>query len=330
MRSPNQNFLTAGEIRAPICCPACGSQLVRRLEAELTCSNCGTRYPVLNGIPRFVPEENYSASFGFQWNLHAQTQLDRYNGLDISKDRFFSQTEWTSRELVGKTVLECGSGAGRFTDVISNTGATLYTIDYSDAVDANARNNSDRDQVFFAQASLYELPFLKNYFDFVVCLGVIQHTPDPAASIRAMVEHLKPGGRFCFDAYAAPMSYLHPRHLMRPVTTRMSKEGLYSIVSRWAPRLLPVSTALHKVPKVGEYLARLIPVANWRQNIKLPHESMYREWAILDTFDWLSPAYEKPQSRKSLENALEMLPVNNVEIVRSRGLYVVRGEKNSA
>jgi hypothetical protein len=99
------------------------------------------------------------------------------------------------------------------------------------------------------------------------------------------------------------------------------------MVERWVPRLLPLSTALHKVPAVGEYLARLVPVANWRKNIGLPTEDMYHEWAVLDTFDWLSPAYETPQSRKSLLQALEPLPVKNVEIVRSRGLYVVRGER---
>ncbi|MBK9319577.1 MAG: methyltransferase domain-containing protein [Bacteroidetes bacterium] len=30
-----------------------------------------------------------------------------------------------------------------------------------------------------AQASVYELPYTNNLFDIVVCLGVIQHTPDP-------------------------------------------------------------------------------------------------------------------------------------------------------
>jgi SAM-dependent methyltransferase len=282
---------------------------------------------LINGIARFVPADNYSASFGFQWNIHAKTQLDRYNGLAISRDRFFSQTGWLAEELAGMTVLECGSGAGRFTDVIAGTGAKLYTIDYSNAVDANASNNFDRKNVSFAQASLYELPFEKNYFDYVVCFGVIQHTPDPAASIRSMIEHLRPGGRFCFDAYAAPMSYLHPRHVLRPFTKRMPKERLYGAVARWAPRLLPLSTALHKVPRIGECLARLVPVANWRKNIQLPNEEMYREWAVLDTFDWLSPAYETPQSRKSLDKAFQGLPLTDLEITRSRGLFVVRGKK---
>jgi SAM-dependent methyltransferase len=322
----NERFLKAELMARPICCPSCRSSLMDESQA-LICSGCQSRHPVVNNIPRFVPAENYSSSFGFQWNRHARTQLDRYNGLSISRARFYSQTRWLPGELRGKAVLECGSGAGRFSDVISDTGAILYTIDYSDAVDANARNNGDRENIFFAQASLYELPFEKDYFDFLICFGVIQHTPDPAGSIRSMLEHLRPGGRFCFDVYAAPISYVHPRHLLRPVTKKMQKERLYARVERWVPRLLPLSTALHKIPVAGEYFARLVPVANWRKNIKLPREEMYHEWAVLDTFDWLSPAYEYPQSRTSLETALAGLPVANVEIVRSRGLFVVRGEK---
>lgn len=323
----NERFLTPGRVASPICCPSCRSSLTNEGEA-LVCFGCEHRHPVVKNVPRFVPDENYSSSFGFQWNRHARTQLDRYNGLSISRDRFYSQTGWLPDELRGKRVLECGSGAGRFSEVISDSEAILYTIDFSDAVDANAGNNGDRDNVFFAQASLYELPFEKDYFDYLICFGVIQHTPDPAASIRTMIEHLRPGGRFCFDVYAAPMSYLHPRHLLRPFTKKMPKERLYQAVEHWVPRLLPLSTALHKVPKVGEYLARLVPVANWRKNIKLPAKEMYHEWAVLDTFDWLSPAYESPQSRKSLEAALQDLPVQNVEIVRSRGLLVIRGERN--
>jgi 16S rRNA A1518/A1519 N6-dimethyltransferase RsmA/KsgA/DIM1 with predicted DNA glycosylase/AP lyase activity len=43
--------------------------------------------------------------------------------------------------LLGEIVLEVGSGAGRFTEIILKTGATLFSCDYSDAVEANFENN---------------------------------------------------------------------------------------------------------------------------------------------------------------------------------------------
>ena len=329
MSLANSEFITKdSDLPAPICCPKCRGVLHASTE-NLKCNSCSTSYPLVKNIPRFVPAENYTSSFGFQWNIHAKTQVDKYNGLTISRDRFFSQSKWTPEELRGKTVLECGSGAGRFSQVISDTGARLFTIDYSNAVDANAENNKDADNIFYSQASLYELPFNENAFDYLVCLGVLQHTPDVAKSISSMIAHLKPGGKFCFDAYAAPMSYFHPRHLMRPITTKMKKEKLHALVEKWVPRLLPVSTALHGVPVVGEYFARLIPVANWRKNIKLPNEEMYRQWAVLDTFDWLSPAYETPQSRNGLQKIFAELPIEKLVIERVRGLYVMRGQKKA-
>lgn len=329
MQSLNPEFISNNaDLSDPICCPKCKGRL-RHADQNVKCEACANEFALVNGIPRFVPAENYSVSFGFQWNIHAKTQVDKYNGLTISRDRFFKESQWTPEEMRGKSVLECGSGAGRFSQVISDTGARLYTIDYSSAVDANAENNKDAKNIFFAQASLYELPFKEKAFDYLVCLGVLQHTPDVAQSIKSMIAHLKPGGKFCFDAYASPISYLHPRHLLRPVTTKMKKEDLHRLVERWVPRLLPVSTALHKIPIVGEYLARLVPVANWRKNIPLPSEEMYKQWAVLDTFDWLSPAYETPQTRSGLQKVLSQLPLENFVIERWRGLYVIRGQKKA-
>src|SRR5262245_12981901 len=43
---------------------------------ELRCARCVARYPISNGIPRFVPGENYAASFGYQWNRFRREQID--------------------------------------------------------------------------------------------------------------------------------------------------------------------------------------------------------------------------------------------------------------
>ena len=46
----------------------------------------GERFPV-NGIPRFVPAENYADAFGFQWKNFARTQLDSHSGTPITRIR---------------------------------------------------------------------------------------------------------------------------------------------------------------------------------------------------------------------------------------------------
>ncbi|MCK5171888.1 MAG: class I SAM-dependent methyltransferase, partial [Planctomycetes bacterium] len=103
-------------------CPECSSQLSLQdfskdnEEIEngmLVCRNPEHTYPVINHIPRFVPKENYSANFGFQWNLFKKTQLDSHSGLPISRDRFLNYSGWSPEELKGKLVLDMGCGAGR-------------------------------------------------------------------------------------------------------------------------------------------------------------------------------------------------------------------------
>lgn len=116
-----------------------GLDLSRVVSGYLVCDQCNTSYPTVNGIPRFVSSENYASSFGFQWTMQAQTQLDKFNGTTISRDRFFGETGWPS-QLYGQTILEVGSGAGRFTQIALETGADVYSLDYTQAVDVNLAN----------------------------------------------------------------------------------------------------------------------------------------------------------------------------------------------
>src|SRR5262245_22048348 len=126
-------------------------------DGTVLCGACGSRYQVRKGVPRFVPDQGYAGSFGFQWNKFRRTQLDSYTKLPLSSDRLFHVTQW-SRDLTGQTVLEAGSGAGRFSEVLLRTGATLYSFDLSDAVEANFENNGRAPNLRLFQASIYDVP----------------------------------------------------------------------------------------------------------------------------------------------------------------------------
>ncbi|MEU7887446.1 class I SAM-dependent methyltransferase [Microbispora bryophytorum] len=305
-------------------CPRCRGAL--RAEGGLRCGACPATYPVDRGVPRFVPQDNYAEGFGYQWNRHRLTQLDSHSGLPISRDRLFRASRWSAGELRGRRVLECGSGAGRFTEVLCETGAEVTSFDISSAVHANAASNRRFPNLRLVQASIYEMPFPEESFDYLICFGVIQHTPDVERTFKTLFRYLRPGGRFCVDVYAAMVAYTHPRHLLRPITRRIPPARLYSAVDKAVPCLLPLSNALHSVPKAGPYLARLVPVANLRY-LNLKDRRMLRTWSVLDTFDWLSPRYESPQPRRRLERWTRELGLSEVSIERHRGLYVVRGVK---
>jgi len=298
-------------------CPACGASLQASAsngapiaDGTITCGGCSAVYPVVRGIPRFVPKKNYADSFGFQWNIHRKTQIDSYTGLSISRDRVFGVTGWPEN-MEGETILEAGSGAGRFTEILASTGATLFTFDLSSAVDANGANNGNNKNVTFFQASIYDIPLRKESFDRVFCLGVIQHTPDPERSFKNLVSYVKPGGRIAIDVYDTRISaYFHWRPILRPITKRMNKERLYRIISAAVPVLLPVSIFLRKV--AGRIGVRLLPIAEY-SNLGLDYE-LNKQWSILDTFDIFSPAHDHPQSINTVRRWFEEAGLTDINV----------------
>ena len=96
----------------------------------------------------------------------------------MSYTRFWSSTNWNIDELKGKNILEVGCGAGRFTEVfLKSTEETLYSLDYSSAVEANMRNNySNHSRLNLVQASIYEMPFEDGTFDKIFCLSLATYS----------------------------------------------------------------------------------------------------------------------------------------------------------
>ena len=166
---------------------------------NLVSAESGKSYSIVAGIPRFVSADNYSADFGSQWNMFPKTQLDSFSGVDVTESRLKRCFGGDLSVLEGRTVLEAGSGAGRFTEILLKYGAKLSSFDFSSAVEANASNNGISDELLLVQADIRHIPFPKCHFDYVVCLGVLQHTPDPEQSVRCLWEMVKPGGSMIID-----------------------------------------------------------------------------------------------------------------------------------
>ena len=278
--------------------PASGAPLHR--DGDVLADPSGNSFPVVGGIPRFCPEDNYTQNFGKQWNLFSETQIDRPDsGQHLSERRFFATTAWCGDDLEGLDILEVGSGAGRFSrTVLERTGATLWSVDYSNAVEANLANNGNiaPDRFHLFQASIYELPFPNDSFDKVFCMGVLQHTPDFEASVRSLVEKAKKGGEIAVDFYPIKgfWTKIHAKYLLRPLTKRMSHERLLALIDKNADWMIKLTLVLQHSPLKA--LSRFLPICDIDRT--LPKElspKELREWVVLDTFDMFSPAYDNPQ-----------------------------------
>ncbi|HMU32515.1 MAG TPA: methyltransferase domain-containing protein [Pyrinomonadaceae bacterium] len=304
-----------------LACPKCTDELRSSSndenisEGSLTCVGCGEDFPVTNGIPRFVPQDNYASSFGYQWNLFRKVQLDSYNGTTLSADRLWNETGWTPDELSGKWVLDVGCGAGRFLDAVSRSDGEIVGIDISNAIDASQENLTDRENIHFVQASIYDLPFREGAFDRVYCIGVVQHTPDRDKTLRSIAAMVKPDGKVALTIYPRrPWTKLFSKYWLRPITKRMRKETLLKLIQGVMPVAFPITEVLFRIPLLGKAFMFIIPVANYVHEKQLNREQRY-SWAVLDTFDMLSPAFDRPMTAAE---ALKPLEESGIEITRQR------------
>lgn len=254
-------------------------------------------FPNIKGAYRIVEDDNYTENFGYQWNKFTETQVDKSSKLSLTKNRFFSLTNWDKEDLTGKTVLEVGSGAGRFTQIVlDNTNAELFSVDYSNAVEANYRNNGPNKRLHLYQASIYEMPFANAQFDKVFCFGVLQHTPDVEKSVKTLIEMTKPGGELAVDFYPVKgwWTKINAKYILRPYTKKLSNEKLLKKIDKNIDWMIKTYRFLSKAG-LG-FLTRFIPICdiNGTFPANLGKEQL-REWAVLDTFDMFSPQYDQPQ-----------------------------------
>lgn len=319
-------------------CPGCAAPLALEGDAgdaeeieegRLACPACGQGWPIERGIPRFVGQDNYAENFGVQWNLYRRVQLDSHTGRPVSRNRFQAYTGWTGDDLAGALVLDAGCGAGRFAEVALAMGARVIAIDYSNAVDAARDNLAGTGDIDFVQADINALPFAPGRFDHVYCLGVLQHTPDPARSFAALAEMVAAGGRLAVDVYAKVWKNLFfAKYWIRPVTKRIRPATSLRLVNRLFPPLYRLSLLVCRIPLAGHYLRYMIPVANYT-NVYPLTKAQLREWALLDTYDMWAPAYDKPQRLKTLAGWFGQAGFEDVETFHA-GFFVGRGTKPAA
>ena len=261
-------------------------------------------FPNRYGAYRIVQEDNYSGNFGYQWNKFTDTQVDKLSNLEMSKTRFFAETHWDKEDLNGKYILEVGSGAGRFSQIILDyTAGELYSVDYSNAVEANYRNNGPHKRLHLFQASIYEMPFAIAQFDKVICIGVLQHTPDVEKSIKSLINMAKSGTEVIVDFYPVMgwWTKVNAKYILRPFTRKMSHEKLYKKIDRNIDWLMKTYRFFSKLG-LGRWVNRFLPICDIDGTLPkgLSREQL-RELCVLDTFDMFSPQYDQPQKINSVK-----------------------------
>jgi 2-polyprenyl-6-hydroxyphenyl methylase/3-demethylubiquinone-9 3-methyltransferase len=99
--------------------------------------------------------------------------------------------------LAGKLALDVGCGGGILSEAMAGAGARVLGIDLSQAVldvaelHALENNAAVEYRAVAAEDLARERPAS---FDVVTCMEMLEHVPDPAASVAALAALVKPGG----------------------------------------------------------------------------------------------------------------------------------------
>ncbi len=219
-------------------------------EGALTCGACGTRFPIIGGVPRLIGPallaqiaRRYPEFFARHPGLAPSVPaggdpladtLESFTRqrLDLRPPGPEFARQWRAHlarnldgalaldALDGKLVLDVGCGFGRHLYVASEAGAETVGVDLSGGVDVARANNRVHPRCHVVQANVLEQPLRAERFDVVWSFGVLHHMPDPRAGFRAIVPFARPDGGLVVVwvygyrgmAFTYRLSHMRPLH----------------------------------------------------------------------------------------------------------------------
>jgi hypothetical protein len=107
----------------------------------------------------------------------------------------------------------------------------------------------------------------------------------------------------------------------------MPPEKLYRLVTRYIDFMWPLVKLIRRIPfKIGQGICWRLLVADYYSKLPGMDDQNLKQWAYLDTFDMLSPAYDFPQTVKTIRSWHEEAGLTEIEAhkgyngVEGRGL----------
>ena len=256
-------------------------------------TECGREYPIVRGIPRFVPGERYADSFGYEWHRWPRAQFESENvgrPMEGHTTRMFERiTEVDGEKINGRTIVEFGCGPGRFLDVVRRKGGIAVGVDMSRAVEVARRNFADDENVLIVQGDVLNPPFVRGVFDGGYSIGVLHHTPNPAAGVKALANMIRPGGWMSVCVYTRGKFYDFPSvQRYRQTHLRLKRTFGYgpALAYAWLSAGV-ISPLLQRMKRFSSLKGRMEALErNWVVSLGLKD----RRWRFLDIFDAITPA----------------------------------------
>ena len=156
---------------------------------------------------------------------------------------------FTLNDFVGKSVLDAGCGPGHHINLVAPSARRVVGVDLNTAAIAQ-QNTLAQSNVTVLEDDIATMK-LGEQFDIVYCIGVVHHTDDPAATVRNLGDHVRPGGHLILWAYSHEGNLLNrtlvescKRHGLR----RLPRPALLGLAWFLTASLYPPVHTIYRLP----------------------------------------------------------------------------------
>ena len=192
-------------------CPACKSKL--QFSDVITCKKSEHKFQISNGIPLlYWPTDDSIVNdvtdtvknFYEEHPFPGYEEIDTAEQLEEKAKRGVFARLLDSQIPQNARVLEVGCGTGQLSNFLAMNGRTVWGADLCvNSLELGYKFSVDQaiSAVNFIQMNLFKPVFPDEYFDFVLCNGVLHHTNDPLGGFRSISKLVKPGGYIIVGLY---------------------------------------------------------------------------------------------------------------------------------
>jgi ubiquinone/menaquinone biosynthesis C-methylase UbiE len=264
-------------------------------------------------------------SFGEEWEKFSSFSKDEIEKIG---NEYFDIIDHTilNKDIV---VLDLGCGSGRWSKYLANKVKYVEAVDPSKAVISASMLLNEDENVRVTQASVDNIPFNNNSFDFAMSLGVLHHIPDTKKALLNLVEKTKVGGYVLLYLYYN----LDNRGVFYKFLFKMSVYPRL-FISKMPKSIKKISC---DIIAVGVYLP-LIIFAKIVKNV-LPTKSFYQQLPLSyyigksfnvvrnDALDRFGTPLEQRFSKIEIENMMQSCGLSELKFSENAPYWHVVGKR---